>query len=273
MKPPVYYQGGKGRLAPSILAVIAPHGAQHLPAFADFCCGSGGVFLRAVADGLPASRVLAVDSGPWGDVWAVVGAGLFPIRELEYLCRLYRKEDWKEQLDEIALIPSLPAFLLCQAGAYGGHPVTWTSSWKRRARKAGSKSNERPSEPCPWVAGVAGVGPAQTSGSRPLASSILSRMQEICDRCFGMRGLRALISPERLAPLEGVSYFDPPYLGTTGYGTSPFDVELCARALGGAWISEERPLSEHAVELSANLRSAAKGFLAKPRKEWLSWVY
>lgn len=249
MKPPAYYLGGKARIAASIVDVIEPR-----ETFVDLCCGSGGVFLEVAQRGVvPVRSIVAIDAGPWGDVWAAVGGGTFPIDMLARYASDYRAETWQAALDDIAREPDLAAFVLTQAGSFGGLAVDWRGkSWgPRRARKH--------------------AGPGQLP-SVPQPSVVVARLREICDRLVGMSGARLTLDAQIVegAPRGWCVYMDPPYRNTAGYGRD-LDYMSVARSVGGCWVSEAVRLSDRAVLLSSNKR-ALGGTTKKPREEWLSYV-
>lgn len=249
MKPPVYYLGGKGRIASSIVDTIAP-----TETFVDICCGSGAVFLEVAARGVvPVSQITALDGGPWGDVWSAVGRGVFPHAELTRYAAAYAPETWQHTLDDISTAPDLAAFVLTQAGQFGGLALDWTgTAWGPRRPRKMAGAGHLPSVPQPSV--------------------VVSRMQKICEKLHGMSAARVMVSPELVShtPRGWCVYIDPPYKGTAGYGRV-CDYMGVASAVGGAWISEAVPLSEKAIRMSANRRALA-GTTHNPREEWLSFV-
>lgn len=252
--PPAYYLGGKGRIAPSIVDVINP-----TETFVDLCCGSGGVFLEVVSRGrVPIGNVVAIDAGPWGDVWAAVGAGTFPIDTLARYAAVYDARTWHDCVLEISRERDLAAFILRQAATFGGIAVDWDGlAWSppsgpRSSLRRFTGGNHLPSVPQP--------------------SGCLYRMRVIVERALGISAERMTITPEamRSAPRGRTCYMDPPYRGTKGYGRD-IDAEGTAHAVGGCWISEARQLSERAILLSSN-RRALGGVTTRPREEWLSYV-
>jgi len=129
LQPIVSYQGGKQRLAPTIVEYLLKEGGDY---YYDLCCGSGAIALELVNRGISPSKITMVDSGPWGVVWSLIGMGLFPLKTLE----LYIKDipqdrskikNYMEKLSKRdARIDQAVTFLLLQAASFGSKPI-WVS--------------------------------------------------------------------------------------------------------------------------------------------------
>lgn len=81
--PPTAYQGGKQRLAETILDLIKPRLDSQ---FYDLCCGSGAISLELVSQGHDPAKITMLDKGPWGIFWQTIGDGSFNVGKFEQVC-------------------------------------------------------------------------------------------------------------------------------------------------------------------------------------------
>lgn len=255
LPPPVSYQGGKRRQAPEIVRHMAVD--PEMP-FYDLCCGSGAVSLELISRGHDPAKITMVDAGPWGDVWRLVGAGEFDVNRLEHYAASV-PDQTAETADALVTLrdsvapdhPDAPyVFLLLQSGSFGGKaigvrgPKWWGHSFRRDLCR-------------PLLL--------------PSPHALVRRMRSICKRSAGVTGIRGCISRVDV-PHGAVSYLDPPYEGTAGYGHETDAILWAAARYTPVYVSELRPLSltyrQLRPRVTSNL-SARSG--AKPdRAEYLS---
>ena len=79
LTPMCGYQGGKRRYAEYIAKRLMALGHER---FYDVGAGSGAITLALVSMGVRPSQITAVDTGPWGWVWAEIGRGTFDMMYL-----------------------------------------------------------------------------------------------------------------------------------------------------------------------------------------------
>ncbi|MHB8734258.1 MAG: hypothetical protein ACYC6M_03035 [Terriglobales bacterium] len=262
MKPPVTYQGGKGRLAGAIVAAMQVPQDTH---FTELCCGSGAVSLAIIDAGHPPGLVTMVDIGPWGLFWQQIGDGTIDRGTLARICgRLTDPLTIKMEIECLfrAPVPAdpVPTFLALQAAAIGGAAVGIAGS--RWTRGSGFRDY--------WLPTATSSRRSPVNPMMPMPATILERVEEIARRCRGIHGARTDATAFRAA--QGYGYIDPPYAGTTGYGSTLDAAAVARRFPGPCWVSEGRALSEDAVLLSSG---RAKGGITGDRKreanaEWLS---
>lgn len=253
--PPVSYQGSKRRQAPEIVRHMALDPEQE---FYDLCCGSGAVSLELISRGHNPAKITMVDAGPWGDVWRLVGAGEFNLQKLVAFASKVPRGCTHDVADFLVHLrdtvppdsPDAPyAFLLLQAGAFGGKPVgvrdgRWRiSSFVRPARV------ERPM-------------------MIPEPGAICFRMEKIVGRCRELHGIRGMA--EGILPQPGaVVYIDPPYEGTEKYA---YTVDLSRVVSCGApvFASHARPLSQAFRAVASRVSTSASAVAARDSSEYLS---
>jgi len=261
---PVGYQGAKHRIADAILDKIDLEGVDN---FFDLCCGGGSVSLALLRRGFPPGRITMVDRGPWGRVWAEIGAGTFSLDRFECLCRAIPPEPRRidGHLREIARLPIADndlayTFLLLQAGSFGGKAI-WTEgdrwrNWTARSYWEPTATSSRRSPVNPMM---------------PMPATILDRLRQIVPAMRGVRGMCADVATVRPGARD-VVYLDPPYGGTTAYGHTIDATAFAKASAGRVYVSEGLPLTDEAVFISAG---RSKGGISGDRKvsaneEWLS---
>lgn len=263
---PVAYQGGKHRLAGSIVDIIKP-GSEP---FWDLCCGSGAVSIEVINRGKPVSEVFMLDKAEWGAFWRSVGKGTFDLAQFEEVI-LSIPEDKNEiqgHLKGLACLPSTHLtsyiYLVLQAGSFGGKAI-WSSNntWRNTSFRSY------------WL-------PTKTSSRRypvnpmmPMPTELLRRVRLIVERLRGVVGFYDDIR-EAVIPPNSLVYIDPPYAGTTSYGHD-FDLTNYIRSYlpkkCDVWISESMPLSKEAILLSTGRhKGGISGTRTKPNEEWISYI-
>ena len=78
---PCSYQGGKQRLAKSIVDIFyRENNIDDNTKFFDLCCGSGAVSIELLNRGVASNNIYMVDKSPWGIVWDMAGTGTFDLQ-------------------------------------------------------------------------------------------------------------------------------------------------------------------------------------------------
>lgn len=280
--PPTAYQGAKQRLAPDIVDLIDPRsdepfadlccgsGAVTLEAIAygvppELCtmvdAGPWGMFWQAIAEG---TFDLAKLKDVLSEVRPEEDGGPARLRALA----------------KTASTDSPEVFVVLQACAFGGKAVTvregsfghasfrtrWVPKGNRKPYPAccplPAELERRVAALCDALAGKVAVAKAwQTPGFRtrweptetsvrrshynvssPLGPELVARVDGATTAQGGrLRAIHGDAASYR--PSGGVVYADPPYLGTTGYGSTAFDAEAYARASSvPCYVSEARPM-------------------------------
>lgn len=235
LRPPASYQGSKRLQGPRIAQEILAGGLPPTGRVYDLCCGSGCVSLALVDAGVPASRLVMVDAGPWADVYASIGRGTFPMATLLAIVqRLPRtrgdQPEFLRHLKDLQLSAHgrLAAFVVLQAGSFAGMAVTEVDGMYR----------------APGFSFKMGM-----------LSQTYDRVARLQRR---LRGLTALRCPVSEVPLDdaAIVYVDPPYEGTTGYRGLTVDLpDIVRRAPCPVYISEARvvPGATRVVDIPARL--------------------
>lgn len=260
--PPTAYQGGKQRLAETILDLIKPRLDSQ---FYDLCCGSGAISLELVSQGHDPAKITMLDKGPWGIFWQTIGDGSFNVEKFEQVCsdlpqdRSKIKQYIENLSKQPAHIDTPYVFLLLQAASFGSKAI-WIEN--NRWMNCSFRSY--------WL-------PTETSNRRspvnpmmPMPDTLLERVKVISEKMKGVKGICGDI--EEFAPGDGVIYIDPPYYDTTFYGHNFDVVEYAKKFPGRCFVSEGRKLTDAALLVSAG---RAKGGISGERKraanqEWLS---
>lgn len=262
--PACAYQGGKQRLAASIVDVLWA-GTHRL--YADLCCGSGAIAIELVNRGVPPAHITMVDQGPWGLFWREIGAGTYSLAALR---------------EQIAQIPTDPAqvepyihalsrqpvqaetapyvFILLQAASFGSKAIwiadgRWQNCSFRRYWLPTATSHRR----------------SPVNPMMPMPGTLYGRVAALAERMVGVRGVWDQIEAIDL-PFETVSFVDPPYCHTTAYGHTTDILAFIQRHPHHAlYVSEGRPLSTQAITLAGG---RSKGGISGERKqaheEWLT---
>ena len=258
--PPVAYQGGKKRLAPSILEIVSPTND-----FWDVCCGSGAVTLALIERGYPAARITMVESGAWGAFWKTVTTGDFDMERFREIVKtipsdLKLIQQWaRDTADAPVADCDVPyVFVLLQAAAFGGKAVDRMDGvWKH----PGFRSFWEPTETSERRSVVNPMMPLPATIERRVADLVAdSRLREVTVKhCDAMTTI----------PRGVTVYVDPPYLGTQQYNGRTLDLPVFieqAQARGcDVWVSEAKPLlGGESVRLS---KGRAKGGISGARRK------
>ncbi|RJR10260.1 DNA adenine methylase [Candidatus Parcubacteria bacterium] len=264
LKAPTAYQGGKARLAETIVKHLI-EAATQTTHFYDLCCGSGAITIELLTQGISPNKITVCDAGPWGLFWKEVGSGKFDLTLFkEMLKELPSLSEIQSYMKQLAKRPSDTAttqtFLLLQAASFGSKPI-WieNNQWKNCSFRSYW-------QPTPTSNRKSPVNPMM-----PLPNTLLKRVELLCNAARGITGLHTDIINVG-PPKDSIVYIDPPYKGTTPYGHT-VDVVSYATSLGvTCFVSEGIPLSTNSVCLSA---PRAKGGINGKKKiaanqEWLS---
>ncbi len=270
---PASYQGGKQRLASSILDTMGLTKDQPDTIFYDLCCGSGSVTAAVLNRGWTPDRIVMVDSGPWGAFWGSIASGSFNLERFATLIDAFPPPiNIQAHLATLAARPILDAdvpylYPLLQAGAFGGKAIFIEGGrWKVRDGGFAFRSF--------WLPTEASSRRSPVNPMMPMPRTLLARVGEWVLRG---KGLRVLHGPISGVPWDctrpGLVYLDPPYAGTTSYGEE-VDPEAFARAAPfPIWVSETRPLSGRGIRLASGRRKGGiSGERSTAHEEWLTLV-
>lgn len=245
--PPTSYQGGKIRIAPQILENIKiPDGAM----FYDLCCGSGAVSLCLISNGFDPSRIVMVDSGPYGMFWQAVSQGNFDLSVFRSHLDQIPKDPFqipgylKSLSSRLCDNTSAPyVFLLLQAGAFGGKSIRLEDGqWKNTS----FRSYWQPKPGCNRKSVV--------NPMMPMPETLYNRVKIILRSTRGIKAFYQQISDVQIEN-NSIVYIDPPYGSTTGYLTDNVNFVQYAQSLNvPCYVSESVPLSEDIVLISEGRR-------------------
>lgn len=251
--PPVTYQGGKQRVAEQILDHMD---FSETDTFVDVCCGSGAISLALLNRGYRPTDITMIDAGPWGAVWASIGAGAFSMTEFsDWINRVPTDPEriqgfLKELSQSPETVGNVYVFLLLQAGSFGGKAI-WVgdNAWKnitfRNYWKPTQTSNRQ----------------SVVNPMMPMPKTMYERMAPIIDRAGGVRGIHGDAIAVNISNTSLV-YIDPPYTKTTKYGHT-LDVNVMSKRGRRCYVSEGRPLSDKNVLISSDRK---KGGISGERK-------
>jgi hypothetical protein len=271
LEPPVTYQGGKTRIASAIADLLL---AELKPGqdVCDLCCGCGAVSLALVRKGLAPNRITMVDVGPWGDFWEKVGVGTFDLVYFRELVASLPKDPRhiKMSLEGLAKTDAsrslaVYAFLLLQAGSFGGKPVSIEG---RKWRVHGFRDY--------WLPTATSNRRSHVNPMMPMPETLLSRVEEIVVRMRGVRGFQKDVN-NAIVRKGSLVYIDPVYAGLTSGYASDFGVVKSARWRADmedcvVLVSEAKPLGKEAVKLAGpRAKGGVSGKRAKAHEEWVTW--
>lgn len=293
MAVPVSYQGGKQRLAATVVDLWWDSTPDR---FVELCCGSGAVSIEMVNRGFPVEAITMVDAGPWGLFWHKVGAGTFDTGVFEdYLSALPADPALiQPALQELARQPvgddAAEVFPILQAGSFGAKAL-WISDAADGERRWANTSFRSY-----WLPTAMSSRRSPVNPMMPMPGTLRERVLRVVEAMAGVRGHCADVTAASTDPALGlpltpqaaasagatgaagagaaVVYMDPPYAGTTAYGHS-LDVPAVATAMtaiGPVYVSEGTPLTSEAHLLSTG---RAKGGISGAKKvahnqEWVS---
>lgn len=246
--PMVGYQGGKRRYGALIASSILARSPSRVY---DLGVGSGAVTLALLGKGFDPALITAVDAGPWGDVWAAMGAGTFDVQHLTAL--LHTAHDrapidvkrWVEE--ELSVLPCTPeVFVVMQAASFGASPVWHDGTrWRRGDGDRGYCARAH------WTPGP-GSKETKPRGTIFAHTKIIAAAEATAAVSRGLDGRRARMEEIEFAP-GSVVYIDPPYDGAGGYGYAMDWPSVVARHRP-TLISEARPLDGATTVLELDLR-------------------
>lgn len=257
----VAYQGGKGRISDKLLDLMQIEPDQD---FHDLCCGSGAVSIALLRRGHDPNRIHMVDAGPWGLVWAAIGAGQFSLSQFKLACEAVpsNREDIKDYMQQLASAPvgeDAPyVYLLLQAASFGGKAI-----WIKNGRWENTSFRSY------WL-------PTSTSSRRspvnpmmPMPETLFERASMLVPSAIGVQGFCADLGD--YSPRGGIVYVDPPYGGTTAYGHSLSMDSFIKGIRIPTFVSEGKPLSDLAIRVSGGrTKGGISGARAIANEEWLS---
>lgn len=227
LKSPTAYQGGKQRIARNIIDIMFPNEVlSENENFYDLCCGSGAITLELFNkyNTLPKNTTM-IDNSLWGDFWECVSNGNFIIdRFQDYLKDI--PEDKSKIIDFVKQLVSenpydgvfnshIYKFLIIQSNAFGGTPV-WIENdkWKKGG---GYKDYWLPKEHTNRQSPV--------NPFAPMPDEMYNRVGNILWELDGfIDGKKSDVMNHTEFPEQSIIYIDPPYINTTNYGKSNFNI-------------------------------------------------
>ena len=261
--PPVTYQGGKQRIADTILDHIDFTNAT---SFVDVCCGSGAVSLALLNRGYDARQITMIDAGPWGAVWKSIGEGSFSLSTFrEWLSSVPSEprhiqaylQDLSRQTETAG---NIYVFLLLQAGSFGGKAI-----WMKGGRWQNTSFRGY------WQPTATSNRQSVVNPMMPMPATIYERMAPVVEHAQGITGIHGNAEDVSISS-SSIVYIDPPYDKTTKYGHH-LNLDIMTQRGLRCYVSEGRPLTADAVVVSADRK---KGGISGNRKvanlEYLSCV-
>lgn len=218
---PVSYQGGKSRLAKTIVneiilnSIWVPVLSSSYTVY-DLCCGGGSVGLEFINRGANPSRLWFVDVSPIGKFWEKISDRSFSLVYVDKILDHLNSLELSDICDELKRLSSLNVFqyhysaelyMVLQAGSFGGKQIyidqygnfknnTFRNYWTPTP----SSSRKYPVNPM-----------------MPMPETLRSRLYEIYDSLAGrIKGEQLDIFDLIIEP-NSIVYLDPPYMGITGY--------------------------------------------------------
>jgi hypothetical protein len=238
--------------------------------FYDLCCGSGAISIELINRGFDPSRIVMLDSSPWGLFWYHVGYGIFnldkfknfllEIPENKYEIPLYMKQLFLQKPKEEDIVYLFP---ILQASTFGGASV-WLSPQGEWRKGGGFRSFWQPKK----------EGQHATNPMMPMPDTLYGRVSKICHEMRGVCGLHRDI--KNFFPAHGGKvYIDPAYEGTHQYGNSfnIFEIVNDLKHLNvEIFVSEAKPLSDISWKISEEIKGGMHGAAKTKREEWLSYM-
>lgn len=267
------YQGGKTRVAKSIVDIILKESGENIT-FVDICCGGGSVSIEVVNRGIHPENIYMFDAGAIGAFWQQVSEGIFDIDYFEELIESISKDprDIKHFMENLSTVEYdyvgeyISEYLVLQAASFGGKQIydlgSRFSNTSFRAYWEPTKTSSRRSPVNPMM---------------PMPETLRKRVQNLVHGMGAIKAAHTYAEYIDFSKIAGnkVVYIDPPYEGTTSYRDSLdlFSVIDNAKKSGATvYVSEYKPLSDDYHVIS----KTAKGGISGKRKgnmvEYLSKV-
>jgi len=249
--------GGKRRWAREIVGWLLANGPDVVY---DLCCGSGAILTALASRGVPPSRIVAVDAGPWGSFWEAIGTGTFDLDRLaqilkdEWPVTISKSDEWLRTVvaRRFAESGGPEEFLILQANSWGGLPVWVEGGQVVCGGRPYSSCNRR--QEFEW---------SRRSKLHALAKACVDRLLGLSARRVDVTVVEDWIDGAAESP---ACYMDPPYQDTSGYSVA-FDVEaLIPRLPRPLFVSEQReiPGADRAVVLGSRQAGSISGANATP---------
>lgn len=220
--PPCSYQGGKQRLAKQIVDIIFEQNEINEDTkFYDLCCGSGAITLELISRGVHPNNITMIDKGVYGRFWQSVANNEFDLHifknELDKLPNINEIQSYLQELSNKDVDYDLIEYhyLLLQSGSFGSKQI-WESNgqWKNNSFRSY------------WMPTATSSRRSPVNPMMPMPSTLYDRTANIVEAMGGY--IRAICGDieDMEFHFEGntIIYIDPPYKGTTGYGSN-FDYE------------------------------------------------
>lgn len=277
LKPPMSFQGGKQRVAKTLVDYIK--GDISNTNYIDLCCGSGAVSIELVNQGVPPSNITMVDSSDWGLFWWQISNGSFDLCWFEDIVAEIPKDKFliKPHLESIAKerfdteCDHIPYWLALQAGSFGGKHI-WTEDGK--FCNASFRNYWQPTETSSRRSPVNPMMPMPDTLLKQVKSLIvpMSPVKVFYDK---VENLDFEYYDKHVRTEDNVVVFiDPPYKGTTGYGCD-LDYEGWLDSLNlpsnySVWVTDYATHSDEYYILSKTNKGGISGNGNKSRQEILS---
>jgi hypothetical protein len=179
-----------------------------------------------------------VDASPYGEVWRLIAEGSFDLEVFRTIVESLPDQPGMKgycvklanDLVDLSLMPY--HYLILQSAAFGGKPV-WTDG--RRWITPSFRSY--------WMPTETSIRRSPTTATKPLPAELYRRVQEIVGALSGViTAGRIDINDLDIPVVSGdVIYVDPPYEGTSGYGSS-INLNRLTEMPCDVYVSEAKPI-------------------------------
>ena len=270
--PPCAYQGGKNRIASSIVEyILATCEVNDKTIFFDLCSGSGAVSLELVNHKIEPSKITMCDISSWGKFYKSIGNETFSVEKfLEYANSVPEDKNMiQDFLKNLSLSDAEQdeeyKYIILQSGSFGGKQIYREGNkWKNTSFRNY------------WQPTADSVRRSPVNPMQPSIKEIVKRVTNIYNLCKGIKcenfDIRNIL--DTIPKDNCIIYIDPPYKDTTKYGFN-FDYEEFILSLKNKtkcpiFVSEGRIISEDYVEMYSNSQKSICGKSKRENREYLN---
>lgn len=280
LKAPLSFQGGKQKVAKSIVDIIK--GDINTTEYLDICCGSGAISIELINQGAHPEQIFMVDMSEWGAFWEQVSEDCFDIEHFSCLISDIPENpaDIKQHLNLLSktkftsIYDAVPTWLLLQCGSFGGKHI-----WLGDDGNFKNTSFRDYWLPTPTSSRRSPVNPMM-----PMPPTLHKQVMNVVDKMGAVKAVRCDVldfcfeTYELNREKENVVIFiDPPYQSTTGYGYTLDYVawysNLKLPSNYKLFITDYVPHSGDFVEISKTTKGGISGDSKKVRTEILSRIF
>lgn len=269
IKPPLSYQGGKGRIAFKIVDIIdSEEDINSRDFFHDFCSGSGAISIE-VFNRFPNVKIIMYDISPMGLFYKMVKNSSFDLITFENEINKIPKDPFlvKTYLENLNKTEfNIYKFLILQAGSFGGKQINYkkvgdkfefgTNSFRNYWQPTKTSNRKSPVNPM-----------------MPMPLSLYNNVKSIVNNFKPYEVYTGDLNNFKNGFNGGghIFYIDPPYDDTSKY-TNNLNNSIFYSKFKEIYVSEYKVLSSKYWEINKTNKGGISGNSTKSRVELLNKI-